>query len=175
MTRHWRRVDRAAIDTIGRWARRAIPLLALACPWAGSASAQDAAASPLPAIVYPQRQLDPMPAGVAPSPPPVGIGEDGVPVRYYLVGGVWGFWGRDGHFHPRPATIVNGPMGVNGPTGPRSNTMATRPGNGVRPAGFPPIQNPGALAPRHTVGLSNQPPRAIVVQSPIGRDRGPMR
>jgi hypothetical protein len=150
-------------------------VLALASFHSTRAPSQEVAAepagNPLPVVVYPPLNAGTQPPGQPPAeapPPPVQIVEQPAPV-YYFVNGVWGFWDREGHFHHKPITIIRGS------TGTRSNVIAIRPEHGFRTADQPMVETVGQPPSRYRVGLSNPPPRVIVVQSPASRERGLMR
>ena len=94
----------------GPGSRLVFPLLTLvmAVGHAGRAASQPAAqpAAPLPAVVYPSRDPDTGPPDIRPpaAPPrPAQVTEQGEPVQYYLVNGVWGYWDRNHQFRPMPA------------------------------------------------------------------------
>jgi hypothetical protein len=68
-------------------------------PAAAQQTTAEPAAGPLPTVTYPARDPDtaPPPAASVPQPEPTVIVV--VPDRYYLVGGVWGYWDRERRFH----------------------------------------------------------------------------
>ncbi len=160
-----RSVHRVGFASFARRPNLAIVLLALAPLVPGHATAQEvateAASNPLPIMVYPTARADKAPADAA--PPPAPIAEAPPPVQYYLVNGVWGFWDRDHHFHPRPPAIVHGV------TEDRHGSATLHAQDGGRRAEFPHADRGIQAVPHNTIRLSNPPPRAIVVQSPMPR------
>jgi hypothetical protein len=99
--------QRVATSIYLRW-RFAAVLVSLVALCAGPAAAQQDAGvpstGPLPTIIYPSRIAKPARSEFA-SPPaaapaPDCVLEDDCPTRYVLVGGYWGFWDLNRHFHP---------------------------------------------------------------------------
>jgi hypothetical protein len=119
---------------------------------AGGAVAQPVTAGPaapaLPSVIYPDHDPDTSgPRGVPPATQswPAPAADQGQPVQYYYVNGVWGFWDRYRRFHPVP-------------------------GHGIARAPEHPHQ-----APRYANVLPNPAPRPIVAQHFTPPHRNPPR
>jgi len=157
--------------------RLAILLAGFVLQHPGHSAAQPAApepsAYPLPSVVYPSREpatgsADQAPPGVAEEPAPATV--DGEPVRYVLVNGVWGYWDRDRHFHPRLESSDRAPERRPGETG------AIHVETDLHRTLIPRVDTPGRFVPRIAArpweaNLPNSAPRGIIVQTPDPRER----
>jgi len=130
-------------------------------------AATDTDAGTLPNVVYPTRSPEAVPNVPPPLPitPPADIAPVPAPVQYVWVGGFWGYRDQYGRFH-------RGPFPVNHiPDERRFPVVGTRAADVDRHE-----PRAGVITPsRSGIGLSNQPPRVIVVQTPATRDRNPVR
>jgi len=150
-----------------------VVVLALA-PSAMRTAAAQPAVSPLPAVIYPS--VEPVTAPSEPEPlllppEPAGTTNDGAPVQYYLVDGIWGFRDRDRRFHRLPSMAGRDLAHDRRP--PNAGVMRERPGPGRFGARLPETHAP--FMPDSRSGLPNPPPGPIVVQSPAPRDRNRTR
>jgi hypothetical protein len=96
----------------GSWSGFAV-LLGMVAVLAGPAEAQQITAGPstgpLPEIIYPSRaakaaRSEPGPPTIAPEP--ACDPDDDCQIRYVIVGGFWGYWDRNRHFHRVSAAPV---------------------------------------------------------------------
>jgi hypothetical protein len=142
------------------WLRRSLGLVVALAAVPSLAAAQPAAPSPatLPSVIYPDRTPDTAPPARGPAATePAPVTDNGAPVTYEMVDGVWGFWDRDRHFHPRVGDSVR----------ERRELRSLEPGFDRT--------RPNDRVPRKRVSLPRSVPGAIVVHSPSPRERIPPR
>jgi hypothetical protein len=142
--------------SFANWVRPSLRLVVVLMAGPGLSAAQPAAPPPatLPSVVYPDRDPDTAPSTRGPAlAGPAPVAENGEPVTYELVNGVWGYWDRDRHFHPRVAESVRDRRV---PWSPTPGFDRTRPIDRV---------------PHMRASLPKSVPSAIVVHSPSPRDR----